>query len=124
MGYTHYYTIHNTDSVEWQTAWSQLVADAQRIVNVSGISLAGPGREEHSRPIINEEDGIMLNGVGQDGHEPLCIDKHGVANFGFIKTARKPYDAVAACILLRAWVLAPNCIEVEYGERYIETVRE
>lgn len=65
----------------------------------------------------------MLNGVGPEGHEPLLIGKHGTSS-EFTKTARKPYDIVVTCILLRAWMLAPNCIEVQYGEPHHDIPEE
>lgn len=111
--YTHYYTIDNTSSPEWEAAWPQLVEDAQRIIDNSNVPLSGPDFDDPGPPIIDVSQGIFLNGVGDDGHEPLCLDRHGNAGFSFVKTARKLYDEVVACILLRAAVLAPNCVSLE-----------
>ncbi|RHZ61582.1 hypothetical protein CDV55_106888 [Aspergillus turcosus] len=113
MGYTHYYTIDNTSSPEWEVAWPQLVEDAQKIIDNSGVPLSGPDFDDPGPPIIDVNQGIFLNGVGDDGHEPLCLDRHGNGGFSFVKTARKPYDDVVACILLRAAVLAPNCVSLD-----------
>ncbi|KAH1498859.1 hypothetical protein KXV92_003254 [Aspergillus fumigatus] len=109
--YTHYYTVDNTSSREWQTAWPQLVEDAQKNIDSASIPIGGPDFDA-GPPIIDVKQGIHLNGVGDDGHEPLCLDRHGNAGFSFIKTARKPYDEVVACILLRAAVLAPTCVRL------------
>lgn len=109
--YTHYYTVDNTSSREWQTAWPQLVENAQKNIDSASIPIGGPDFDA-GPPIIDVKQGIHLNGVGDDGHEPLCLNRHGNAGFSFIKTARKPYDEVVACILLRAAVLAPTCVRL------------
>ncbi|EAW18828.1 uncharacterized protein NFIA_087840 [Aspergillus fischeri NRRL 181] len=111
MGYTHYYTIDNTSSREWRATWPQLVEDAQKIIDNSSVPIGGPDFDA-GPPIIDVKQGIHLNGVGDDGHEPLCLDRHGNAGFSFIKTVHKPYDEVVACILLRAAMLAPNCVSL------------
>lgn len=56
--------------------------------------------------------GIWLNGVGDDGHEPLVLNQLIGDKFNFIKTAQKDYDIVVACILLRAHSLAPKEFEL------------
>ncbi|GFF49053.1 hypothetical protein IFM46972_08708 [Aspergillus udagawae] len=112
MGYTHYYSVDNTSSPEWGAAWPQLVEDAQKIVDHSSVPLSGPDIDEPGPPIIDVHQGIFLNGAGDDGYEPLCLDRHGSTEFTFVKTAYKPYDEVVACILLRAAVLAPNCVSL------------
>jgi len=40
-----------------------------------------------------EENRIMFNGVEDDSHESAYVNKNG-SEFGFCKTARKPYDSV------------------------------
>ncbi|GIJ98457.1 hypothetical protein Aspvir_000574 [Aspergillus viridinutans] len=112
MGYTHYYTVENTSSPEWKAAWPQLVEDAQKIVDNSSVPIGGPDFDEPGPPVIDVHQGIHLNGVGDDGYESLCLDRHGNAGFSFVKTAYRPYDEVVACILLRAAVLAPNCVSL------------
>jgi len=107
--YTHYYPI-NTNSPEWKAIWPQLIEDVHRIISRCGIYVTGPGEshdgEEIPPPIVDINEGIYLNGVGDEGHEPFVIGRKG--HPGFTKTVRKPYDVVVTCILLRAYMLAPS----------------
>ena len=50
------------------------------------------------------EEGIMVNGVGQDRHEPFILYKEGYGDC--CKTAHKPYDLVVSAILIRVKMLA------------------
>jgi hypothetical protein len=112
----HYCEIHDWNSEKWQRAWKQLIEDTRLIVLAADIPLCDPaddGRHLSSLdpPVIDVDEGICLNGVWEDGHETfmlsashpqvLCKVAGGVAS-------QKPYGIVVACILLRAFVLAPN----------------
>ncbi|GLA07664.1 hypothetical protein AnigIFM60653_008902 [Aspergillus niger] len=112
MGYTHYYGVRDNHSTEWISAWPQLVQDARRVVDATDIPLSGPTddpRDDHvTPPLVNEVEGIDINGVARSSHEPLIIHLRDTKNFEFVKTARKPYDTVVGCILLQAHVLAPK----------------
>jgi hypothetical protein len=109
LSYTHYYTVHGWDMLEWQQAWPQLLDDTRLILEASDILLSGPTEDNApiTAPIVDEKEGIFINGVADDSHEPFILPGHG-----FVKTVRKPYDLVVACVLLRAFRLAPSCIEV------------
>lgn len=106
--YTHYYSI-NTDSPEWKAIWPQFVDDVHKIISRCDVALAGSAQEGVGRevpPLVDLKEGIYLNGVDEDSHEPFAI---GCKNhYGFTKTAFKPYDKVVTCILLRAYMLAPS----------------
>ncbi|GAQ46927.1 uncharacterized protein AtWU_09285 [Aspergillus tubingensis] len=112
MGYTHYYGVRDTHSTEWVTAWPQLVQDAKRVVDATDVPLSGPTddpRDDHvTPPLVDEIEGIDINGVAKMSHEPLIIHPKTIRSFEFVKTEGKPYDAAVGCILLRARVLAPK----------------
>ncbi|RAK87743.1 hypothetical protein BO79DRAFT_21903 [Aspergillus costaricaensis CBS 115574] len=112
MGYTHYYGVRDTHSTEWVTAWPQLVRDAQRVVDATDVPLSGPTddpRDDHvTVPLVDEIEGIDINGVAKMSLEPLIIHPKNIRSFESVKTAGRPYDAVVGCILLRAHVLAPK----------------
>ena len=65
-----------------------------------------------SPPTADVTEGIWLNGVGDDGHEPLELNKSIGEEFNFTKTAEKEYDIVVACILLRAHLLVPKAFKL------------
>ncbi|PYI04727.1 hypothetical protein BO78DRAFT_431058 [Aspergillus sclerotiicarbonarius CBS 121057] len=110
MGYTHYFHIRDEKSPEWRAAWPQLIHDAQRIIDNAYVPLTGPTDDDNEAtpPIVDKKKGIYLNGVGEDAHEPLVIQGRKYGSFGLTNTARKPYDAVVCCILLRAFMSAPG----------------
>lgn len=115
--YTHYWSIVDWDSPEWQKAWPQLIKDVPLVIDAAGIEISGPTEDEEivTPPRIDLKEGIWLNGVSDDAHEPIVI-KDG--KWTFCKTARKPYDVVVITILLRAAMLAPNQFEVRYCIRF------
>lgn len=63
-------------------------------------------------PTVSKKDGIGINGIGRNAHEPFTISCKGRMSMGFMKTARKPYDDVVMCVLLRAYMLAPSVVQV------------
>jgi hypothetical protein len=111
MGYTHYYTVEGCHSDNWQAAFPKLIEDAWLVVEAGDVLICGPqdGEAEDdnpSPPLIDPTYGIRINGVADDGHEEFVLGrKDGSA---FCKTLLKPYDLVVACILLRAYHLAPQ----------------
>ncbi|PYI31846.1 hypothetical protein BP00DRAFT_456670 [Aspergillus indologenus CBS 114.80] len=116
MGYTHYFHV-NSASEGWEATWPRLIADTQTIIAAAGVPLTGPpdyhdGYAMTTPPIVSVDEGIDLNGVGKNGHEPLVIGVKEDGSFNFVKTARKPYDKVVACVLLRAAMLAPQAVEL------------
>ncbi|KAE8322407.1 hypothetical protein BDV39DRAFT_209774 [Aspergillus sergii] len=42
MGYTHYWTVQDRQSDEWQSAWPRLVQDTGLIIDCANIPLTGP----------------------------------------------------------------------------------
>lgn len=100
MGYTHYWT--NKQHTDDQ--WSAICSDAHQLVRLAVSKGAGgipiPIAEEYdqldSPPVINDKE-IRFNGVGDDGHETMLIDR--TSEWTFCKTAFKPYDAVVVALL-------------------------
>ena len=71
--YTHYYNVKCWNSEEWQQAWPQLIKDVPHIISAAEVDLCGDEDEEDSDPIVDIEEGIDLNGVGDEGHENLVF---------------------------------------------------
>ncbi|KAE8367489.1 heterokaryon incompatibility protein-domain-containing protein [Aspergillus caelatus] len=82
------------------------------IIEASNVPIRGVRDEDGAMtpPIINIDEGININGVADDGHEPFCLGRFHEQ--WFVKTLMKPYDVVVACILLRAYILAPTQVEL------------
>lgn len=105
--YTHYW---NVAGAEFCKVWPQIVSDTQLIVSESGVALSRDGC--HDAPAtLSIKDGIMLNGVPGNQHEPFELDTKGGTS-GFCKTAMKKYDLVVTSILLRAFQLAGEAFDV------------
>lgn len=103
------YHIEDWNSREWRTAWRQLVKDTPKIIDAANVFLCGhPGED----PIVHVEKGIFINGDGSEAEESLRIEP-GTHYWSF-ETRGKPYDAVVACILLRAQSLAPGQFRLRY----------
>ncbi|PWY67641.1 hypothetical protein BO94DRAFT_421818, partial [Aspergillus sclerotioniger CBS 115572] len=106
--YTHYWSVIDTESREWHQAWPQLVQDTWTIIERAGIALTGPPLYGHeTTPLVCEQNGIMINGVGEDGCECLVLRKEETTVTSCM-TLERPYDLVVGCILLRAYALAPG----------------
>ncbi|KAJ5123140.1 hypothetical protein N7448_009237 [Penicillium atrosanguineum] len=117
MGYTHYYEVLDWESPEWKAAWPQLVKDAQTIIDAAGVAVCGATEDEEvvTPPIANEKDGIYIGGVDEDAYERFILVPNYEdvgSRFQFCKTARREYDVVVTCILLRAKMLAPNSFKL------------
>ncbi|CAI7611840.1 unnamed protein product [Penicillium glandicola] len=112
MGYTHYYAILDWDTPEWQKAWAQLIQDVPNIIKEARVPLSGPTEDEDTvTPVVTDsEEGIYLNGIRRNSHEPFILCKPG--KWTFCKTAQKPYDLVVTSILLRIWMLAPKNLDL------------
>jgi hypothetical protein len=120
--YTHYYAILGWDTPEWEKAWGQLIQDVPEIIKEARVPLSGPTDDEDkiTPVVVDSEDGIYLNGIRGNAHEPFILRKPG--QWTFCKTARKPYDVVVASILLRTWMLAPKNLDLGYVTCYIRRI--
>ncbi|KAH0431912.1 hypothetical protein CcaCcLH18_06739 [Colletotrichum camelliae] len=106
------------DAARWQAIWPQLVDDARLIMEACDVILTGPTHNSDiiTPPVASAEEGIVLNGVGDYGHEPFSLSKQN--STGSVGTARKPYDLVVCCVLLRAHYLSPRNIHVDPDGRW------
>lgn len=96
MGYTHYWTPSKTATPE---QFAQLVADTQTIIEHSPYIVVNGLGEEGTEPLFNDKE-IVFNGVEDQSHETLAIEFRG--EWAFCKTARKDYDEIVGAVLLRA----------------------
>ena len=69
------------------------------------------------------DDGILLNGIGQDSYETFCLYKDGNLerislyedddiHYNFCKTAYLPYDLIVWHLLVFAKAVAPGSITI------------
>ena len=96
MGYTHYFTM-NKKTTEEQI--KKMIAFTNKAIELFGVDQIANGMsEEGTKPEVTEER-IYLNGVEDDGHETFALDFNS-GEWGFCKTAQKPYDmVVVACLI-------------------------
>ncbi|OAG05465.1 uncharacterized protein CC84DRAFT_1216813 [Paraphaeosphaeria sporulosa] len=113
VDYCHYYNIA-WDTLEWQLVWPQLLDDARLILEASDVLLSGPTNDEASitPPIVDEDKGIIFSGFADDFHDNFVFYRDTLGFGPFVKTNRKPYDLAVACVLLRAFLLAPECVHL------------
>ena len=106
-GYTNYWE----QSEDFTSSeWSKIVRLAKATIKKAekqGIVIRdGWGK---GRPVVNNRE-ISLNGdaVNNLDHETFYITKKLKDDWSFTKTARKPYDAVVATILVGIQKIAPK----------------
>lgn len=111
MGYTHYF---KTKQDIHQTTWDSYFIPAVKLIlkeaEKQGTEITGSHGEAGTIPEFTS-DYIMFNGLGEDAHETMTIERKA-ADFYFCKTARKPYDA--ACVAVA--VLAAKLFNKDYFE--------
>jgi hypothetical protein len=106
MGYTHYF--------RGLTATPQVVADATKIIEASGVTVCGPRGE--GLPVLSEARGIKLNGCAAAGEafETFSLPSANAAgcgiHAGFCTTENKPYDLVVTAILTAAALYRPGVL--------------
>lgn len=133
--YTHYYDINANES-DWKLIWPQLIEEIHAIIEASGVEVTDHNGAEYNQrhgeiyycdfdedqgeevyriipfPIVDIERGIWINGTGYDAHFPFIMEDGGWAFMTSVETAHEPYDDVVTCILLRAFMLAPNACRI------------
>lgn len=116
MGYTHYYkrTVNEIPEDKWNAFLNdvkqvacrfslcvpqsiQFITDHKGITNDIKIPI-GDGGGEGSSPEFTK-DSVCFNGVGDDSHETLGINRVDGSDFDFCKTAHKPYDLLVTATL-------------------------
>jgi hypothetical protein len=102
MGYTHYFP--------GLTATPEVIDDARKIIESSGVTICGP--KGQGLPILDEEEGIRLNGFRMAGEASDTFhlrgrkEPHYPEMWTFCKTDQRPYDEVVTAILIAAAVRA------------------
>lgn len=100
MGYTHYFP--------GLTASPEVLADARKIIDASSVTICGP--KGQGLPILNDAEGIRLNGFEGAGEDHETFRLQGTIEpsypdmWSFCTTANKPYDVVVTAILIAAAV--------------------
>lgn len=134
MGYTHYWTVRPDRVTPEQ--FLRLAMDCRRLFDAaisSGIELSGWSGDPVTRPELSEGS-IVFNGRQPDDYETFVLDVTPLVDPGpdapdyerfryernlsiggrweCCKTARRPYDAVVAAVLIRAAELLQEAITV------------
>ena len=106
-GYTNYWE----QSEDFTSSeWSKIVRVTKAVIKKAekhGIIIRdGWGK---GKPVVNNKE-ISLNGDAENNldHETFYITKKLKDDWSFTKTARKPYDAVVATILVGIQKIAPK----------------
>lgn len=100
MGYTHY--------LPRLRATADVIADAKKIIDAFSLTICGPNGQ--GLPILNETEGIRLNGFEAAGEAYETFHLRGTdeplyPGMGtFCTTEGKPYDVVVTAILIAAAV--------------------
>jgi hypothetical protein len=102
MGYTHYFP--------GLTATADVIDGARKIIAASTVTICGP--DGQGLPILNEAEGIRLNGFEAAGEAYETFHLGGTDEpaypdmWTFCKTENRPYDEVVTAILIAAAVRA------------------
>jgi len=118
MGYTHYF--RRSETKHPQKKWNAFLEDAKKVACRFKLCIPqsiqfitdddkiikgdyeikiGDGMGEGNPPEYTK-DKIRFNGVGEEAHETLGIDRVSDDDFGFTKTAHKPYDLLVTATLV------------------------
>ena len=108
MGYTHYFKQINHCPPE---IWDRICASFQEM-RATALILNDPlpiqrEADDCSEPYV-ARDAIIFNGIGDNGHETMALDRLRTEAFSFCKTARKPYDRVVVALLCFVNLHAPG----------------
>jgi hypothetical protein len=102
MGYTHYFP--------GLKAKPEVIEDARKIIAASSVTICGP--DGQGLPILNEAEGIRLNGFEAAGEAYETFHMGGTDKpaypdmWTFCKTENRPYDEVVTAILIATAVRA------------------
>ena len=106
MGYTHYWKSAAFTAAQWE----KLAAGARSVLSAASaaeIHIAmefSPAYDEPGQLPVVDDNCLRFNGTGKGGHETFVLTRAPM-DFGFCKTAQKPYDAAVVAIL----ILASEC---------------
>ena len=98
MGYTHYWKEKPLCS-RLNPTWRKFIEDARTLLWCEeSLELAWRELDIEDAPLVSYEGGIRFNGIGLDGHETFVLERIET-EFGFCKTAYKPYDKLVTAVL-------------------------
>ena len=109
------------EGVVFGDEWEDFICDVQEIFRVSaevGIELSALGRGGPDDRPFAEGGLVLVNGVGELGHESLVIRRDcagmrvsdAVAPFEACKTSRKPYTATVQAVLIALKRILPKSV--------------
>jgi len=131
MGYTNYwYQERPFTDTEWEVIKSEyhyLIGQHELESGMSGLLFVDESDKNlfnstHGRR--NDDQAIILNGIGKGSYETFCLIKDGDLNrepkfkgddvtYNFCKTAEKAYDIIVWHLLMTARVVAPDAISIK-----------
>jgi hypothetical protein len=112
MGYTHSWEGPVNCSVP---RWEKLQEDLQKVMAARGIPLADGSGDRGTVPRVRGRE-ICFNGVGAQAHETFAISHGQNREFGFCKTAQKPYDIIVVAALVIVKEYNPDFIVSSDGD--------
>jgi hypothetical protein len=113
MGYTHYFSRNSYSNNP--VLFAEFARGARKIIAFAvgkdeGIKLTdGTGAINYDRAVGSDE--VWFNGVGDEAHEAFNWEAVG-NGFNFVKTARKPYDAVVTAVLIHLKDVYRDAVEI------------
>jgi hypothetical protein len=107
MGYTHYWEakpLKGKKLAEVERRYRETGVPALRALFARFAGLLAREFDRPDEPPQADERVVAFNGIGEDGHETFYVEVDKLfrdgKEFGFCKTARKPYDAAVCAALL------------------------
>lgn len=109
MGYTHYFTQKRHATEE---EWAKITHAFRELYLNNNLPDIVVESDVPSPPLI-DKDSVVFNGVGDDGHETMALERKGeIGKFEFCKTACKPYDTAVTALLALCHYYAPDAWEI------------
>jgi len=105
MGYTHYF--EQTGGTIPQDKWDELLEAVGPILRDHAEIICCNYDEPEGSPIADENE-IIFNGKGEDGHETFVLTREASGEFEFCKTDHKPYDKVVVEVLQQVNKICPE----------------
>ncbi len=82
-----------------ETEWAAFVTGFERLIEQPGTPPLCKVAEDHPEPPHIDDEYISFNGVGDDGHENMVVNRTPERDFEFCKTAHKPYDYLVTAVM-------------------------
>lgn len=95
-GYTHYWS--NFAEIS-PNVWGKFIEDFNKVLPAFVDLLDS----ETNQKLAVSNEIVYFNGIGEEAHETFGLERLGVKDFDFCKTAEKPYDlAVCSALIIAA----------------------